>query len=161
VNGLLIEDGVWRRTLDGDPEGLGLYRRHYSARQYRDGRRPRLFVGPGEKLVLVAHGGRALFVWRRFQDDSGETGVNCAVFRNEGAGLSSALITEADAIAWSRWPGERLYTYVDGAAVRSSNPGFCFLAAGWRHVRWTKGGHGRHPLRVLEARPEWFVEAAA
>lgn len=161
MNGLLLDDGAWRRALDGDPEGRAIYRRHYSARQYRDGRRPQLFVGPGEKLVLVAHGGRALFIWRKFTDDSGQKGVNCAAFRNEGAGLSSALITEADAIAWARWPGERLYTYVDGGAIRSTNPGYCFLAAGWRHVGWTKGGHGRRSLRILEARPELFAQAAA
>ena len=43
----------------------------------------------------------------------GETGVNCAVFRNEGPVRSSELIMAADAVAWLRWPGERLYTYVD------------------------------------------------
>lgn len=161
MNGLLIDDGAWRRARDGDPEGLALYERHYSSRLYKDGRRRALFVGPGEKTVLVAHDGRALFVWRRFRDDSGQEGINCAAFRNEGAGLSSALITEAMAIAWARWPGERLYTYVDAIEVRSSNPGYCFLVAGWRHAGWTKGGHGRHSLRILEALPEWFAEVAA
>ena len=45
----------WRRSRDGDPLGLLLHRRHYSRRRYRDGRDPALFVGPGEKLVLIAH----------------------------------------------------------------------------------------------------------
>ena len=153
MNGLLFDDGVWRRSLDGDPEGRALYGRHYSARSYADGRRRRLFVGPGEKLVLVSFDGSALFVWRRFVDASGEEGINCAVFRNEGAGRSSDLIREADAIAWSRWPGERLYTYVDASKIRSTNPGYCFLVAGWSHVRWTPGGHGRKPLRVLAIEP--------
>ena len=161
MNGLLVDDGTWRRAVDGDAQGRAIYGRHYSARRYQDGRPRRLFVGPGEKTVLVAHDGRALFVWRRFTDDSGQLGVNCAAFRNEGAGLSSALITEAMAIAWARWPGERLYTYVDAGEIRSSNPGYCFLAAGWRHVGWTKGGHGRRSLRILEALPEWFVQAVA
>ena len=156
MNGLLFDDGVWRRALDGDPEGLAIYGRHYSARTYRDGRRRKLFVGPGEKLVLVSFDGLALFVWRSFRDDSGEEGINCAVFRNEGAGRSSDLIREAAAIAWSRWPGERLYTYVDASKIASTNPGYCFLAAGWSHVRWTPGGHGRRPLRVLEIFPsDW------
>lgn len=148
--------GTWRYAIDGDHAGRELYRRHYSARQYRDGRRPRLFVGPGEKLVLVTHDGRALFVWRRFNDDSGQQGVNCAVFRNEGHALrSSELIREADAVAWDRWPGERLYTYVDPGAIRSSNPGYCFKVAGWRWCGRTKGGHGRPVLDILECRPEW------
>lgn len=145
--------GAYRRAADGDPAGRSLYRRHYSARAYRDGRRPRLFVGPGEKLVLVTHDDRALFVWRRFVDDSGQLGVNCAVFRNEGAGRSSDLIREADEIAWQRWPAERHYTYVDPSKVRSTNPGYCFIAAGWRPCGWTKGGHGRRSLRILERLP--------
>jgi hypothetical protein len=145
--------GVWRRTVDGDPVGRELFSKHYSRRRRRDGRRPRLFVGPGEKEVLVAHDGSALFVWRRFRDDSGELGVNCAVFRNEGGLRSSDLIRAAVVIAWSRWPGERLYTYVDGASVRSANPGYCFKAAGWRFVRRTPGGHGRRALDVLELLP--------
>ena len=142
---------TWRQTVDGDPVGRDLYRRHYSRR--RNGRRARLFVGPGEKLVLVTPHADALFVWRRFRDDSGETGVNCAVFRNEGRTRSSDLIRAAVSIAWSRWPGERLYTYVDAAAIASPNPGYCFKMAGWRFVRRTPGGHGRRPLDVLELRP--------
>lgn len=153
MNGLLVDDGLWRRAQDGDPEGLELYERHYSARRYHDGRRRRLFVGPGEKLVLVAHDGRAVFAWRRFRDDSGQVGVNCAVFRREGGAPASELIREAMTIAWERWPGARLYTYVDASSVESSNPGYCFIAAGWRPAGWTKGGHGRRSLRILEATP--------
>ena len=36
-----------------------------------------------------------------------------------------------DSLAWERWPGERLFTYVDPNKVRSFNPGYCFLRAGW------------------------------
>jgi hypothetical protein len=152
---------AWRLAKDGDATGLRLYERHYSARRYLDGRVRRLFVGPGEKTVLISHDGRAVFVWRRFVDRSGQRGVNCAVFRNEGAGLSSALITDADAIAWARWPGERLYTYVDAASVASPNAGYCFKMAGWRWCGRTKGGHGRRPQEILEMRPEWAMVAAA
>lgn len=153
---------AWRLTRDGDPTALAIYERHYSARRYHDDRRRRLFVGPGEKLVLLSDDRRGLFVWRRFVDDSGQTGVNCAVFRNEGVAWirSSALITEADSIAWDRWPRQRLYTYVDGASVASPNPGYCFKMAGWRWCGRTKGGHGRRPQEILEMRPEW-VEAVA
>jgi hypothetical protein len=149
--------GAWRVTQDGDPAGRDIHRRHYSRRTYRDSRRPRLFVGPGEKLVLVTHDGRALFVWRKFKDDSGQLGVNCAVFRNEGGERSSDLIRAADEVAWARWPGERLYTYVDPAKVASPNPGYCFKAAGWRFCGRTKGGHGRSVLDILECRPEWVA----
>ena len=85
-------------------------------------------------MVLMTLDCDALFVWRKFIDDSGERGVNCAVFRNEGPILSSTLILEAEQLAWGRWPGERLYTYVDARKIRSTNPGYCFLMAGWRRM---------------------------
>jgi hypothetical protein len=69
-----------------------------------------------------------------------QEGVNCALFRNEGPHTSSDLIRQADAIADFAWPGERHYTYVNPSAVRSTNPGFCFLRAGWRRCGTTVGG---------------------
>lgn len=114
--------------------------RHYSARHYADGRRPKLFVGPGEKLVLVTSDRTALFVWRKFISDDGQTGVNCAVFRNEGHKLSSQLILEAEQIAWGKWPGERLYTYVAPRKIKSVNPGYCFKMAGWHVCGYSKRG---------------------
>jgi hypothetical protein len=38
------------------------------------------------------------------------------------------------------WVGARHYTKVNPKAVRSRNPGFCFMAAGWRRCGMTKGG---------------------
>lgn len=115
-----------------------LFDRHYSKYHYKDGRRPKLFVGPGEKLVLITQDGRALFVWRKFIDASGQTGINCSVFRNESNLLSSTLIKEAMQIAFERWPGERLYTYVNPKKIKSTNPGYCFLSAGWNFCGYTK-----------------------
>jgi len=130
--------GYWYSVLDGDGVARDIYNRHYSRYHYADGRKPKLFVGPGEKMVLLGQDSKALFVWRKFINDDGQTGVNCAVFRNEGTHLSSELILEAEQLAWSRWPGERLYTYVNGTAVQSSNPGYCFIKAGWRKCGVTK-----------------------
>lgn len=134
----LSADNPWYAALDGDDRARGLYHRHYSRRRYADGRRPRLFVGPGSKLVLLTPDARALFVWRRFISADDQEGVNCAVFRTEYGGdgpLASQLIGWAEEHARLRWPAERrAYTYVDPARVRSSNPGYCFLAAGWRRL---------------------------
>jgi len=147
-----IVDCYWLPVKDGDPRAFALYRRHYSFRNYADGRRRNwsnpgrmLFVGPGEKMVLMTVQCDALFAWRKFIDDSGQVGVNCAVFRNESDILSSALILEAEQHAWRRWPGERLYTYVNPSAIRSINPGYCYKMAGWCACGVTKGG-----LVVLE-----------
>lgn len=130
----------WSVVRDGDQDCRAIFDRHYSRQRYRDGRDPKLFVGPGAKLVLVTPGLDALFVWRKFKDDSSQWGVNCAVFRNEGPVLSSLLILEAEAHAWRRWPGEtRLYTYVDTKKTRRKrDPGRCFRKAGWSPCGWTK-----------------------
>jgi hypothetical protein len=142
----------WWLTKDGDAACLALYEKHYSAHRYRDGRIRVLFCGPGEKVVLRTFDGSAFFVWRRFKDDcidartgEAQAGINCAAFRNEGADRSSELIRQADAIADCLWPDCRHYTYVDAGKVRSRNPGYCFLVAGWRKCGRTKGG-----LVVLE-----------
>ena len=130
----------WWLTKDGDLACLSLYERHYSAYRYRDGRKRKLFCGPGEKVVLRTLEGDACWVWRKFRDDSGQTGINCAVFRNESKVQSSQLVREADAIANCLWPSERRYTYVSAKNIRSSNPGYCFLVAGWRRCGMTKSG---------------------
>lgn len=142
------ERPLWWMTRDGDLDCLELYERHYSARRYADGRKRRLFVGPGSKLVLRTERGDALFVWREFIDDSGQEGINCAVFRNESPWRSSLLIRQADAIADRLWPSRRHYTFVDRQKVASTNPGFCFLCAGWRRCGRTLNG-----LLVLERQP--------
>lgn len=146
---LPITDETWITVKDGDPTGHSLFRRHYSYKAYRDGRDPALFVGPGEKMVLLTPDARALFVWRKFISGDGQEGVNCSVFRNESAGLASDLIREADRLAWGRWPGERHFTYVNPRKIRSANPGYCFLKAGWRKCGVTKW----RKLLILEIFP--------
>ena len=135
---------IWYITKDGDATLYELYRRHYSSSKNK---RPKIrqFVGPGQSIVLRTDTGDAGFVWRKFIDDSGQQGVNCAMFRNESEHLSSELIRQADAIADCCWPGERHYTYVNQEAVRSRNPGYCFIRAGWRRCGVTKRG-----LLILE-----------
>lgn len=145
----------WLRVWDGNPTAAALYDRHYS-RNPRSRGDPRI-AGPGEKIVLLTPCARALFVWRKFISKDGQQGVNCAIFRNEGAGQSSGLIRAAMAVAWARWPGERLYTYVNPRRVRSANPGFCFKRAGWRLCGVTK----TRRLLILEAFPMTHVSGVA
>lgn len=135
----MINDWRWFSVKDGDAMARGLFNRHYSRHFYKDNRKPKLFVGPGEKLVLMTSDGKALFVWRKFRSDDGQEGINCAIFRNESKELSSSLILEAEQIARERWPDERrFYTYVNPRKVKSANPGYCFLMAGWKKCGITK-----------------------
>ena len=77
----------------------------------------------------------------------------CSLFRNEGAGLSSELITQA--VAASRWifgdpPELGIVTFVDRAKTRAKrNPGYCYKMAGWAPCGRTKGG--LHVLQLLPA----------
>jgi hypothetical protein len=141
----------WLPIKDADPRAIALYLRHYSARHYRDRRRRTKFVGPGEYLALLTLRCDALFIWRRFRSDDHQEGVNCALFRNESGVRSSTLIREAMEWAWLRWPGERLYTYVNPLKVRSKEPGKCFRKAGWRDWGTNKDGS----LLILDMRPSY------
>lgn len=140
-----VYEPVWWITQDGDEYCREMYERHYSCYRYRDGRRPKKMVGPGEYILLRTWNCDAVFVWRKFLDNSGQRGINCAVFRNEGKVKSSELIRQADAIAFTVWPRERHYTYVNEAKIRSTNAGCCFKMAGWRICGRSKGG-----LLILE-----------
>ena len=92
----------WVETLDGDGFARLLADKHYS----RKSKEAHLFVGPGEKMVLVTLNYDALFVWRwaKLREDN-QTGIECSLFRNESDILSSELIKEAMSWAWRRWPG--------------------------------------------------------
>lgn len=151
---------TWVPIKDGDEHACAMFERHYSAKRSLRLRRERetvLFVGPGYKMVLTTPCRRALFVWRKFISGDGQEGVNCCVFRNEGAGLSSDLIRAADELADQRWPGERHYTYVNPREILSPNPGYCFIKAGWQRCGITKV----RKLLILERLPtQAFAEAA-
>lgn len=146
-------DGTWLSVKRTDPRAYALYRRHYSAAKGARWRRPgnTNVTSAGETMVLLSQCCRALFVWLRCSVErlDHQIGVNCAVFRNEGAGLSSDLIREADELAWQRWPGERHFTYVDeGKIRRKRDPGRCFLRAGW-----LRAGTSQTGLILLERLP--------
>jgi hypothetical protein len=132
---------LWIPIKDGNPTAMSIFKRHYTARERR---KVEQFIGPGEKEALITPDARALFAWRKFISDAGMRGINCAVFRTENCTLArpSELIAAACKIAWQRWPGERLYTYVDPAKLHTVKrrsremcpwpPGRCFREAGWK-----------------------------
>ncbi len=126
----------WFAVKDGDPRAVAIYERHYSCAHPKNRRIDHIrygFSGKGESMVLLTQACDALFCWRVVVGE----GVQCSVFRNEGEVLSSLLIQEADELAWQRWPGQRLYTYVNPAKVHGD--GACFKHAGWCKCGRTKG----------------------
>jgi hypothetical protein len=154
VQPFLIGQG-WIEVKDGNDTVRALFDRHYSRYIYKDGRRPKLFVGPGEKLVLMMADATAICVWRKFISADGQQGVNCAVFRREAGDLASELLAKARSLAWNRWPEARLYTYVDPRSVkptwRAGRPtwGHCFYQDGWLFEGLTSKG-----LHILARYPE-------
>lgn len=127
------------RTTHFDPSMAALADRHYSRRTVG----ARQFAYSGRKLVLRDSSARVLWVWM-FPDPAmrmdGQTGYNCAIFRNESDRRSSDIILEAERYAIDYWGPNRMYTYVDPRKVRSSNPGYCYLKAGWHPHGYSKGG---------------------
>lgn len=149
----LLPLATWVPILDGDPVAAAMYDRHYSSARSRERRAARgthQFMGPCERLVLMTPCRRALFAWRRHQvRDDEQTGVECSIFRNEGAGIASDLIIAADLIADRRWPGERHFTFVDEKQVGGTPAGNCFGHAGWRRMLDDDGNTKRSKARGL------------
>lgn len=149
----LFEDGChWIQIKDGGEAAFRLFKRHYTFRKSRQRNKKNglRIAGPGERIILITTDHKALFIWRKekFRMDE-QTGVNCAVFRNESNVLSSILIQQAVEIAMKRWQGERLFTYVNAKKIKSSNPGYCFLKAGWNKSGISKA----RKLLILERLP--------
>ena len=140
-------ENPWYVIKDGDPRGRTMVDRHYSGVKVN---KKRLFLPPGEKMVLMTNDSMALWGWVRnvVERMDKQEGVNCTVFRNEGNILSSWLVTMACEFAWARWPNQRLFTYVNPEKVNSANPGFCFKKAGW-----TTAGKSQSGLVLLEKQP--------
>lgn len=131
-------------------DGLGPFAKHgphYSRRTPGS----RSFTGVGREVVLVHSTGNAVWscIYQRvpFGKNPGMVWRN-NVFRNLGAGLSSALIRSALDETYTQWvkrygalPVERLRTEV--LIKRASrNPGYCYRMAGWERGPTRRGAYG-------------------
>ncbi len=134
--------GHWYATKQTDPVVVCHYLKHYSSEDHRHtgAQFQHGISSAGETLTLLTSDGAAVFLWRKEIRDDEQTGVGCAIFRNESSVRSSELIREADELAWSKWPGERHFTFVNPSKIRSSNPGACFKFAGWQRCGLSKKG---------------------
>lgn len=152
-----IDNTQWIEVHDGDVSFLSIYNRHYSRYLKSPGKRfqSKIFIGPGEKLLLRTLNCDAIFAWRYSRYHS-QSGVECNVFRNESTVLSSQLIQEAVLLAWKKWPGVRLFTYVDATKITSVNPGYCFKQAGWQYCGMTK----HKSLHILAIEPDTGVDTS-
>lgn len=157
---LFGEPWEWQVRKRSDGAACALADRHYSRQSVGSGR----LGPPGRTLVLVTADETAtwLTTWPKYPMD-GLDAWRCSIFRNEGPALSSDLIRSAMALTaelWSARPGDGWVTWVDASKVRSTNPGYCFIQAGWRPDNTYVPDRRRPNLRRLVADVE-IAEAAA
>lgn len=136
---------VWRKVKRTNPKAREIADRHYSRQTVgADG-----FVPPGRCLVLLALTGPAYWVtswpFAEYVRHEWAGAWICSAFRNEGAGLSSELITQAEqATHWyfgSPPEPHGFVTFVNRDKVRRKRDfGRCFRKAGWEEIGETKGG---------------------
>lgn len=153
-------------TSPFDAEMAALADRHYSRRTVG----ARQFLYSGRKLVLRDTAGQVLFGWV-YPDPmlrmDGQTGYNCAIFRNESKRRSSDILLEAEKAAFQKWGPNRLYTYIDPRRTKTIKfrgrriVGFSFRKAGWKPLVHLNGKprtrkDGKHILVKL-----WHGERAA
>lgn len=133
-----VEAGTWQVRHRFDRAAAALADRHYSRERVGS---PQV-GGPGYLLVLVTPCERACWITKQHALTTrtaraladGLDAYRCAMFRNEGAGLSSDLIRAAVELTERLWgppPADGWATYVRRDLVRSTNPGYCFKQAGW------------------------------
>jgi hypothetical protein len=151
----------WEQIRDGDERAFQIYSRHYTfpKRRTGTGKNGKRIAGPGETIILLGKDEKALFVWRKQRyARNGQFGINCVIFRNENprtkenptGQLSSDILLEAEQFAELKWPGERLFTYVNPKKVKSANPGYCYKAVGWHFCGITK----KRKYHILEKIPK-------
>lgn len=151
---------IWEMSHRADKRALALADRHYSRQKPGTPQ----FVPPGRCLVLYAKtdSGEALWVtaypFAQYVKHNWAGAWTCSLFRNEGAGLSSELITDAVAATRAYYgapPALGMITFVLPKAIRSTNPGACYKHAGWHVVGSAKDG--KPCLQIL---PEEMPEPA-
>lgn len=147
----------WAISHRFDKRALPLADRHYNRQKVGSPQ----FVPPGRCTVLLTLDADALWVtsWpfaEYVKHKWAGAWVN-SLFRNESPHLSSELIREAVAATRSVWepPELGLITFVDAGKIKSTNPGYCYLCAGFRRVGKTKGG-----LTALQLAPDDMPEPA-
>ena len=130
----------WELSNRAYPPAVKIADRHYNRQKIGTPQ----FVPPGRCKVFITPDHTALWVtsWPFVEYTKHEWAgawVN-TLFRNEGNGLSSKLILDAISATKYFWepPEKGIITFVNSKKIRSSNPGYCYLKAGFKKVGKTK-----------------------
>lgn len=134
----------WVRSHRADPLARPLADRHYN----RQSPGHVQFAPSGRCFVLLSDDSRALWItswpYPEYVKHDWPNAWVCSLFRNEGAGLSSELITMAVAATVHEFgapPLLGMVTFVNPRMVRHKrDPGRCFRRAGFIDAGHTRGG---------------------
>src|SRR5690242_2446293 len=120
---------IWTLTDRSAPEARAIADRHYN----RQKPGTRQFVPPGRCIVLDAPKALWITSWPfpEYVKHAWPGAWVCSAFRNEGAGLSSDLITQAVAATRHFWDPPALefpiISFVNEDEIRPKrDPGYCF-----------------------------------
>ena len=158
-----LKNNRWQKSYRADPALARLFDRHYSRVKVGS----RQFHPPGQAIELYIPGPlwpfqvEAGWVWWRPHPekanryDGYDGWTCCSAFRNESSHLSSSLILEAVQVHLDLWgpPEHGFDTYIWPEKLRSTNPGYCYLVAGWHKGGWTKDGRKRRIYLPIEEVP--------
>lgn len=149
------------RVKPTEPAILDMVRSHYSYRESARQRPRTTKTGKtwwsNAKLVVFTDEERTLvFAWQWPRDGyrkDGQNGFNNTLFHRSARCpfLASDIVLAAEQAVVGEWGENRAYTYVDGDAVTSSNPGYCYKKAGWRLVGYSKGGKALLEKQLVRA----------
>ncbi len=150
---------IWQRSDRFDPKSRVIADRHYNRQKIGSPQ----FVPPGRCLVLFAEAptGRAFWVtswpFAEYTKHAWAGAWVCSAFRNEGAGVASALIRDAVSATRAFFgdpPALGMITFVDRRKVRptmvrgTATWGRTYRLAGFVDAGETKGG-----LMALQLHP--------
>lgn len=155
---LLVDDGsLWREISDKTPFAARFYDGHYSRQTHGSSQ----LLAPGQHLLLWHETRIGVALWGVvFNVFKEQFRLRNSIFQNESGTLSSSLIIEATRLtfAWCDRRGIdiplRTEIGIDETQARrgkDSEPGWCYLWAGWWKVRDVPAGHGRSAKVELEA----------
>ena len=137
---------MWQLSNRFDPLALPLADRHYNRQKVGSPQ----FVPPGRCIVLRSNDALWVTSWpfAEYVRHAWPGAWVNSLFRNEGARRASDMIRSAVAMTRSVWgaPELGIVTFVDPKHVRPTKVrgesvyGYCYKAAGFTHVGFTKGG---------------------
>lgn len=154
----------WCLSHRADPVGRAIADRHYNRQKVGADQ----FVAPGSCLVLLSDDARALWVtgapFAEFVKHQWAGAWQCSLFRNEGAGVASELITMALAATVAHYgppPPLGLVTFIDARHVRPTMVrGVPVYGWTWRKVGFAEVGATKGGLLAFQLLPDAFPPAA-